>query len=98
MTRIANGQTARGREECRHNGCGEDGLPRKLAELPVHQTHEFGLIQTIDEAAHEQPQIRCCSSYRGPVPCYVSQQESCDSSRCATRGIIYVAAVMRLAI
>ena len=98
MTRVADGQTAAGREKCADNRRRERPALRQLHELLIQQPHEFGLIQTIDEPPHERSQIGCGRGDGVSVSRYIRQQQAADAPGGAARRIVNVPAGFRLSV
>ncbi len=91
MTRVADGQAARGSEKCGDDrGC-VGAFARERAELLVEQLDEFGLIQPIDEPAHKRPQVGRSGRDRVAMPGDVRQQKAADPAGGAARGIVNIA-------
>ncbi len=97
MPRIADGQAAAGRKKRADHGGGERRRLRHGDELLVEQAHEFGLVEAVDEAPHQGPQIGGGGGDRGTVPGNVGQQQAGDASGSATRGVVNVSAALRFA-
>ena len=72
-------------------------MPGKRRELFVEQADDFFLIQAIDEAAHQRPQVRCRGSDGLAVAGNVGEQQTADAARGATGNVINVAATLGLA-
>ena len=97
MSRVADGQAPAGSKEgSDHRGRESRGL-RQGDELLIEQAHEFRLIQTVDEAAHESPQIGGGGGDGGAVSGDIGQQEAGDPAGGTTGGVVDVSAALRRA-
>ena len=60
--------------------------------------HKLGLVEPVDEPAHQCPQVRCGGSHLLSVPGNVCQQQTRDAARGATGSVINIAALLRASI
>ena len=75
VTCVAYIQTARGRKKGGDDRRCEGSFFRKRGELLVKQSHEFPLVQAIDEPAHESSQIGCYRGDRDAVSSHVRRKK-----------------------
>ena len=96
MPGVGENQAAGGREERADDRRGKRARARQRSELPIQLAHEFGLVEVVDEAAHQRAQVGGRGGDRVAVARDVGQQEARDAARGATGGVVNVAAALRL--
>ena len=98
MSGVADGHAMRGRKEGGHQRGGKRSLFRKFGKLLIEQADKFGLVQTIDETAHERAQVRGRGGDGVAVARDVGQQQAGDASGGATGSVVNVAAALRFSV
>ncbi len=93
---IGEDQAAGGREKRADDRGGERARARQRGKLLIQLAHEFGLVEAIDEAAHQRAQVGGRGGDGGAVAGNVGEQEARDAAGGATRGVVDVAAALRL--
>ncbi len=98
MTGIAHHHPPAWFEESDDNRSGESSVPGKFRELLIEQPDELRLVQAVDEAPHQSPQVGCGRGDRRSMSRDIRQQQAGDPARGAARSIVNVTAMLCIAV
>jgi hypothetical protein len=97
MAGVTKREPAAGCEKGGDHGGGEGALAGKRGKLLVEQADELFLVEPIDKAAHEGPQVRCHGGDGSAVAGNIGEQQAADTPGSAARDIVNIAAALDLA-
>ena len=98
MTGIADGQAPAGCKEGSHDRSRKSPRFGHFDKLLIQEPDKFGLVQPIDEPAHERAKVSGGGGNRLPMSRNIRKQEAGDSSGGATGSVVNVSATLCLSV